>query len=151
MFTTNLLNIKRLKNTSPVNTINDVIDSTENANIWMNIKGVNNPDQLSELYQDVCQKHQHTKKWILMINPEDESLLQLSTQSKIDVSRILRVNTKNTLITINAIEKALSKGNCSAIILSQNDIKSHELVQLSNCAKQGQTQCIVLEKSITLH
>ena len=119
---------------------------------WMNIQSIENNHQLTKLYNKVCLQHSPAHKWILMINPEGESLEQLANQHDIDVSKILRVDTKNSSITLSSLTKVLNKGNCSAIILANTDFKQEEISHLSNCAQQGNTQCIVLNNvSTALH
>lgn len=147
MFSSNSLNINSLS----LNKNSKLVNKVSQPHQWMAIKDINNNQELFQLYNNICQKYQTRNKWILMINPEDESLEQLASQNKYDVSRILRVNIKTKNIDINCIEKALSKGNCSAIIVSNSQLKQHQLKQLSKSAKKGKTQCIVLENNLTIH
>ncbi|MCJ8320504.1 MAG: hypothetical protein MJK12_12775 [Colwellia sp.] len=125
----------------------------ENAsfNSWFNIQSVENTQQLSQLYSKICQQHKNEKKWILVINPEDETLEKLTLSRDIDTSKILRVNINKHSLNLTGINKALSKGNCSAVILSDAALKQEDISQLTHSAQQGKTQCIMLKSAITMH
>lgn len=124
------------------------IDSPDNSSRWLDIRNIHSKATLSKQYADICQKHQLEDKWILMINPEDNSLNQLAETNKINASRILRVNTSKSKIDIKNIESALTKGNCSAVILCNASLKHEEMFKLNRCAQQGKTACIVLKNDI---
>jgi len=141
-------------NTSKSININNLVKSkTENVNYnpWLDIQNVDNTKQLSQLYNKVCQQHKHEKKWILVINPEDETLEKLSLSRDIDTSKILRVNINKHSLNLTGINKALSKGNCSAVILSDAALKQDDISQLTQSAWQGKTHCIMLNSAITMH
>ncbi len=118
---------------------------------WFNIKDITNNNQLTQVCNNICQQHKHEKKWILMINPEEQTLEQLNHLQDLDTSKILRVNMKNTELNLTSIKNVLTKGNCSAVILADTKLNQDEIAQLSDSAQQGQTQCIVLKNTITLH
>lgn len=118
---------------------------------WIDIRGIENPHNLSDQYEDICMKHEINNKWILMINPEDQSLATLSKSRKVDISKILKVNTNKTKIDIKNVKSALSNGNCAAVILCNPSLKDGELAQLSHYAEKGQTTCIVLKNNQQLH
>jgi cell division inhibitor SulA len=121
------------------------------TNNWIDVRGIENAHQLSDQYEDICKKHEINKKWILMINPENQSLAMLSKSNKVDISKILKVNTNKTKIDIKNIEFALGNGNCAAVILCNPSLKDDELAQLNQYAEKGQTDCIVLKSNQQLH
>lgn len=133
---------------------NNTPSSSLNIN-WLQHTNVNDNDELSNQYAHICQQHKQEKKWVLFINPEESSIEQLASTHDIDVSKILMVNYKNALksqtkIDLEQIKSVLSKGNCSAVIVSNTDFKSEEITQLENSACEGKTQCVLVKKS-TLH
>jgi len=123
---------------------------------WLELKHVKNNRELSTQYRQVCQQHSQAKKWVLIINPCETSLAQLANTHGVDSSKILCVNLKNkssavkksTLIDlgINQIKNVLCKGNCSAVILSNATFNKKEIAELSASARQGETQCLLLQK-----
>ena len=129
--------------------IEDNLDSNNKS--WFNMKNIVSNDQIDKLYNNVCQEHQHKNKWILMINPEEETLENLAKIKNIDTTKILRVNIKESMFNLKNIKNTLTQGNCSAVILSHTHLALDEISELSNCAKQGETLCIVLNNSATLH
>ncbi|MDT0602159.1 hypothetical protein [Thalassotalea castellviae] len=131
-------------------TINNPIDLNK-ASRWLDVRGIDNSHQLSDQYEDICRKHEINKKWILMINPENQSLATLSKSTNVDTSKILKVNTNKTKIDIKNIEFALGNGNCAAVILCNPSLKDEELAQLNYFAEKGQTACIVLKNKQQLH
>ncbi len=118
---------------------------------WFDLQNISTTDGLSEQYADICQKHELNKKWIMMINPGDEPLMELTESTTIDTSKILKVNTKKTRINLKNIESALSKGNCSAVVLCNPHLKNEELCQLKQSAINGKTACIVLNNHQMIH
>ncbi|MDG1750902.1 MAG: hypothetical protein P8I03_04475 [Thalassotalea sp.] len=130
--------------------INNQLELVQPSN-WIDVRGIENSHQLSDQYEDICIKHEINKKWILMINPEGQSLAILSKSNKIDVSKILKVNTNKTKIDIKNIEFALGNGNCAAVILYNPSLRDDELAQLNHYAEKGQTACIVLKSNQQLH
>ena len=118
---------------------------------WVDVRNIEDSHQLSNQYEDICQKHKLNKKWILMINPENQSLDVLANSNKVDTSKILKVNTNKTKIEMKNIESALCHGNCSAVILCNPSLKSEELEYLNQYAEKGKTACIVLKNTQLLH
>jgi len=144
------INKPQLSQTNNNLTLQPVISKSRKINIattWCNIIRVENSYDLSEKYQDICQSHHHDSKWILMINPESDSLEQLSTMGKINPEKILKVNASKVNVSLAHIKSALLKGNCSAMILSNAQYNQAELNEISRCAAQGKTQCILLQNS----
>jgi len=132
-------------NSLAVNTIN----KSQAPSPWLDIINIEHKANLSKQYADICQQHHLNNKWILMINPEDLSLSQLAETSEIDTSKILKVNTNKSKVALKNIEKALSKGNCSAVILCNASLRKEEIFKLNRCAQEGKTACIVLKQNET--
>jgi cell division inhibitor SulA len=120
-------------------------------NQWLDIREQINDFELSQQYVDICQKHSLENKWILMINPQNNSLDQLNSSNNIDSSKVLRVNTNKVKINIKNVSTALSKGNCAAVVLCNACLNENELTELISYARQGKTQCIVLNNNKTIH
>lgn len=130
--------------------INNAIETPREISLsstWCNIVPVNSPYDLSEKYQDICQNHHDDNKWILMINPENNSLEQLSSMGKINPEKILRVNANKVNVSLEHIKNTLLKGTCSAMILSDTDYNQAQIREISRCAALGKTHCILLQKT----
>ncbi|MCW8866161.1 MAG: hypothetical protein OQK22_14835 [Colwellia sp.] len=145
MFNTNTNNISMITRTH-----NNNAPLNEN---WLQHTNVNDNLELSNQYAHICQQHKQEKKWVLFINPEESSIEQLAKTHGIDVSKILMVNYKSavkpqTKIDLEHIKSVLSKGNCSAVIVSNTDFKNEEIAQLENSACKGRTQCVLLKKRL---
>jgi cell division inhibitor SulA len=113
---------------------------------WCDVRSIANAIELSQQYTEIFKNHDLDNKWILMINPEEKPLQQLSDQGKIDPKRILKVNLHQRNISLNTINDALEKGHCSAVILCNATLDKSQLSQLTQFAEKGQTQCIILTK-----
>lgn len=146
-------------NNNNINNINKVTQghiSDPQLNInWLLYASVNNSLELSTQYAHICLQHKQEKKWVLFINPEESSIEQLAKTHGIDVTKVLVVNFKNTVTVdtemhLNRVKSVLSKGNCSAVILSNTNFKNEEIIQLENSACEGKTQCVLL-KTRVLH
>lgn len=141
-------------NNNNISMISRVRDNNSQLNVnWLQHTNVNNNVELSNQYAHICHQHKQEKKWVLFINPEESSIEQLAKTHGIDVSKILMVNYKNTLkantkIDLERVKSVLSKGNCSAVILSNTDFKNEEIIQLENSACEGKTQCVLLKKHV---
>ncbi len=144
---TNQLDINELK----YNTVTKSLTTPLLSNTWLAIKDIKDASELSQIYNHVCRQHQEKNKWILFINPENNSLIDLAKQHKVDTSKILQVTTKHGAVNVKHIKTALSKGHCAAIILPKTGLAQTELTQLNQYAQQGKTQCIVLNNELTLH
>lgn len=118
---------------------------------WCKIIDIEHEPNYSMHYQHVCQHHQHGRKWILMINPESKLLEQLHSQGKIQPKNILKVDTTKVNMKLEHIKQALLKGNCSALILSNTHFNDDELRLITECAAQGKTHCIILNKIKNIH
>ena len=119
--------------------------TNEKAN-WCDVRSIANEFELSQQYTEIFEKHDLDNKWILMINPEEKPLQQLSTQGKIDPNKILKVNIHHRNISLKTIKEALEKGHCSAVILCNAKLDKSQLTQLTQFAEKGQTKCIILKK-----
>ncbi|MFT6902003.1 MAG: cell division inhibitor SulA [Colwellia sp.] len=113
---------------------------------WCDVRVIANTVEVSQQYTDIFQKHDLDNKWILMINPEEKPLQQLSIQGKIDPKKILKVNIHQRNISLKTIKNALEKGHCSAVILCNATLDKSQLTQLAQFAEKGQTKCIILTK-----
>ena len=122
--------------------------STKNTQ-WCNVVNISSTYDISKNYQTICQNYHADHKWILMVNPDDKPLEQLSASGKINPERILKVNANKVNINFLHIKSTLLKGTCSAIILTKAVFTQAELNELSQCAEQGKTQCILLQHSNT--
>lgn len=147
MFNTNNNNISIIKNNYNNN-------STVNID-WLQHTKVTNNFELSHQYATICQQHKQEKKWVLFINPEENSIEQLAKTHNIDVSKVLMVNYKNkdnkrTKVALQQITSVLSKGNCSAVILSNSLFEADEIAQLESSARIGKTHCFLM-KQCQLH
>jgi len=136
-------------NINNINIINNSTNISTNTN-WLQLTNVNNNFELSTQYADICQQHKQQKKWVLFINPEESSIEQLAHIHDIDASKILMVNYKSSLkgnikVELAQIKSVLSKGNCSAVIVSNSSFATQEIAQLENSAKKGETRCFLLK------
>jgi len=118
---------------------------------WLDIIDVNNNEDLSKHYVDICQQHNDEKRWVLLVNPEDDSLDSLLNTQLVDTSKVLRVNASVLDNNLTNIELALCKGNCAAVVLCNTDMAEDKFAQLNACAEKGNTHCIIVNKQPRLH
>lgn len=142
----NTLKINNINTLCKINTT-AVNDSTE----WLHIRNINNSNDLTKQYKEIYQKYQMNNKWVLMINPENNSLDNIENTSDLSLSKILKVNSNKVNVKLENIETALRKGNCSAVIINNALFNDAELSQLYSSAKLGNTQCIILNTSKLIH
>ena len=140
-------------NHNKINTIKNIKDDLQSNTHWLQQAQVNNNSELSNQYAHICQQHKQDKKWVLFINPEESSIEELAQRHGVDVSKILMVNYKNQTksrckIELAQIKTVLSKGNCSAVILSNAEFNHEEVDQLAHAANEGRTQCVVIKKQV---
>jgi len=147
MISINKSNINKNNNNLAIDSIIEKSHTSSLPTTWCNIIRVNNAYDVSEKYQDICQNHDNDHKWILMINPENNSLEQLSSMGKINPAKILKVNANKVNVSLEHIKNTLLKGTCSAMILSDTHYNKAELKEISRCAAKGKTQCILLQKT----
>jgi cell division inhibitor SulA len=139
-------------NSNTINMINKVCNNKAalNAN-WLQHTKASDDFELSNQYANICQQHKQENKWVLFINPEESSIEKLAKTHGIDVSKILMVNYKNTSsarakIELVQVKSVLSKGNCAAVILSNNNFEENEIAELESSAKIGQTHCFLVKQ-----
>jgi cell division inhibitor SulA len=141
-----------------VNNLNIINNSTSiNNNTianWLQLTQVNNNVELSKQYAHICQQHKQQKKWVLFINPEESSIEQLAHTHDIDASKVLMVNYKSSVngdikVDLAHITSVLSKGNCSAVIVSNSSFATKEIAQLESSAQKGETRCFLLKNAAT--
>jgi len=123
---------------------------------WFELKNITDKSELSKQYATICQQHKQQKKWVLFINPDEASLEQLANIHGVDISKVLCVNVKDKAnddnhnektanLNIEQIKSVLCRGNCSAVILSNAFLEQEEILELTDCAEQGETQCLILK------
>ena len=142
------------KNNNNISMINIVNDNNTQLNVnWLQHTNVNNNFELSNQYAHICLQHNQEKKWILFINPEESSIEQLAKTHGVDASKVLMVNfksdvTADTKVNLERVKSVLSKGNCSAVILSNSNFDNEDITQLEDAACEGKTQCVLLKKRV---
>ncbi|WP_019027675.1 hypothetical protein [Colwellia piezophila] len=139
------------------NTINNARNTPLAEQVWLKLANVDNHQELSSHYVDICQQYKQEKKWLLFINPEESSLEQLAQTHGIDVSQVLRVsfkgknkvnnllNERSAHLDIEQIKSVLCRGNCSAVILSNAYFSADEISALGSSARLGETHCVLLK------
>ncbi len=141
----------RINNINNINIINNSTSISASSKVnWLQLTNVNNNVELSSQYAHIYQQHKQQKKWVLFINPEESSIEQLAHTHDIDVSKILMVNYKSSLkgnvkVELAHVKSVLSKGNCSAVIVSNSSFSTQEIAQLASSAKKGETRCFLLK------
>ncbi len=117
----------------------------------LDIRTLSDEQLLVNEYANICSQYRSTKRWIMMVDPEEESLEQLVLSESIDPTRVLKVNSRHHPVKLNNIERTLLKGNCSALILCNPKLKNNEVSQLTKMAAMSDTQCIILNTKQKLH
>ncbi|WP_440876821.1 hypothetical protein [Thalassotalea sp. PLHSN55] len=142
-----MYNVKNIKISNLINDtsfyINRMLDIEDN---WFDEITISSHQELSAQYANICHQYHQERKWILMINPEEDSLEPLSDNEQIDARKVLRVNSNKDKLCIAPIKMALQKGNCSAVIVSNSDFTQQQISELIKSAQRGKTQCIVINK-----
>lgn len=141
------MNTSYQSNVLPVNFTGTSKTKIEQENIT---SGNNLQDAYNEDVTNLCIQHQISKKWILVID-DDNAAIALSKKTNIDKSKILHLNNRKITVNVNNIEVALAKGNCSAVILGNNNFAVEQLQKLTACAQQSNTAFMVLNKTNNLH
>jgi len=138
--------------TNHISTLNLLNSSaTNDERHWLNIKSVNTSADLTAEYKNICHKFRSDNKWVLMVNPENDSLDQLAHSRNNGGNKVLRVHSNKVNVSIENIKTALNKGNCSVVVLCNTSFNKTELDLLSHYAKNGKTPCIVLKNETTIH
>lgn len=158
MYTVNTLNNNVIKNV-----INNAVSTPLAEQAWLKLASVENQQELSSQYADICQQHNQEKKWVLFINPEESSLEKLAQTHGVDISKVLCVSFKgknktnhllderSAHLDIEQIKSVLCRGNCSAVILSNASFAADEISALDSCARLGETQCVLLQNQRKTH
>lgn len=148
-------------NTSINPSINNATSTPLAEQACLKLANVDNHQELSSHYVNICQKHNQEKKWLLFINPEESSIEQLALTHGVDISKVLCVsfkgknkvnnllNSKSAHLDIEQIKSVLCRGNCSAVILSNASFAADEMADLDNCARLGETHCLLLKNNRT--
>jgi len=155
--------VNTLSNSGIKNVINNALSTPLANQAWLKLTSVENHQELSSQYADICQQYNQEKKWVLFINPEESSLEQLAKTHGVDISKILCVSfkgknktnhlldEKSAHLDIEQIKGVLCRGNCSAVILSNASFSTEEIIALDNCARLGETQCVLLKNQRKPH
>lgn len=146
-----MINIKAININTLINetthVVNKILSIEED---WFEEVTINNDDDLAKNYSKICQQHRVDNKWVLLVNPNEDGIEQLSHDDEIDVNKVLRVNSSNLNGSVESIDKTLLKGNCAAVVVSNTSFSENQLKRLEKSAHRGRTQLIVINKS-TLH
>lgn len=132
--------INRLKNKQ----INNKFNSTHS---WDGIALTNSSQADRDNLLNVCKINQRQKRWILCVDGKDADVQQLAEY--IDQSKLLLVNGQHRPIAFDKIARALLKGNCSTVILCEENFSKKQIEKLKTCAQHGNTQCILLNQAST--
>ena len=139
-------------NNNEINIVNNILKNEPCTNIhWLQQTCVENNFELSDHYAHICQQHKQEKKWVLFINPEESSIEKLAKTHGIDASKILMVKYKNAVpnhveIELKRLTSVLSKGNCAAVILSNNVFTTEDITQIESAAAIGNTHCFLVKQ-----
>ena len=120
------------------------IDNNYN-NPWFQVRSIDSNDFYTNELIEKCTKNQQQKRWILCIDG-DEMCVQ-SLAANIDRSKLLQVNGQHQPVAFDKIARALLKGNCSTVILCDPQFTEQQMLMLQSCAKHGNTECIIINKS----
>lgn len=138
------MNITNYLNTNNLATKKHALPLKDDS--WCDVRRITNNVELSQQYTELLQQHDFDNKWILMINPDERPLHQLSTQGKINPKKILKVNIHQRNVSLKTLNNTLEKGHCSAVILCNANVEQSQLSQLTHFAEKGKTKCIILNK-----
>lgn len=127
------------------------LEAMNDAKQWLSIKDLNDEAALTQQYSEIYKQNHVKNKWILMIDPENSSLEGIENISKNTFNKILKVNSSKVKVKLENIETALRKGNCSTVILNNVSFSDKELSRLYLSAKEGSTQCIILNNKHLMH
>ncbi len=106
---------------------------------------------ISQEISELCTKHKNNKKWILLINNEESTVSTLQQQRSIDTSKVLHINNGKVKVNADNIETALSTGNCSAVVLADNNLQTEQIIHLHKCAKRSNTAFVLLDNVSGFH
>jgi len=108
-------------------------------------------NQQTQTLANIYSTHKKQNKWIMMIDAEDNALKSLSQENDINTKKILKVHSNKVKVHAESIEKALKRGNCSAVVLCKQLFAQSQIDKLSKQAAQSNTDFIVLNNLTTVH
>jgi hypothetical protein len=72
-----------------------------------------------------------TKGWIMLLDPDDELISQLSQLSPLASRRILRVKTDRKPLDLKNLAKAIAKGTCSQLLFAADKLNEQQVQTLN--------------------
>ncbi len=139
-------------NNNHISHLNLVTSHTNNnKQRWLDVKSINTADEITQEYKNICKKFNSDDKWVLIVNPENDSLDKLAITPNVNRAKVLQVHSNKVNVSIKNIEAALKKGNCSVVVLNNVSFSESELFNLSTSAQKGHTKCIILNNKPSLH
>lgn len=114
-------------------------------NPWVKVEQAHSSSFYRDTLAKVCLKNQQQKRWVLCVDGDDDDVLTLA--DNIDKSKFLRVQGHHQPVAFDKIARALLKGNCSTVILNNPQLTDSQIIILHSCAKQGNTECIIVNKT----
>ncbi|QOL25161.1 hypothetical protein LP316_12755 [Thalassotalea sp. LPB0316] len=108
-------------------------------------------NQYTQTLANIYSAHKTQNKWIMMIDAEDNALKSISANNDLDAKKILKVHSNKVKIEAESIHKALTKGNCSAVVLCKQLFTPNQIAWLREQAQRYNTDFIVLESTATVH
>lgn len=143
-----MLNIKPLNINNLINETTHVVNKMLSIEEdWFEEVTINSDEDIAKSYAKICQQHSVDNKWVLLVNPNEEGIEQLSHAEEIDVNKVLRVNANDINVSAKSLEKTLLKGNCAAVVVSNTRFTDSQLRRLEKSAQRGRTQFVVMNKS----
>lgn len=141
--------IKNIKINELLNDTNHYINKLLSVDEqWLDEVLINSKSELTNFYEKICQQYSVDNKWVLMVNPQLQSLFDLTGKDTIDAKKVLRINANKVNINIENIQSTLIKGNCAAVVLPENLLSNEQVKSLTKSAQRGRTQCIIIKNNI---
>lgn len=103
--------------------------------------------ELKVLLPTLAQLSRQQERWVLWVAPPeipDDQVLELAG---LDISRVLVVRTETISNRLATIERALSYGECSAVVAWPGAISESELNRLQIAAHKGRSYCYLMRDS----
>lgn len=138
-------------NNNPISHLNLVTSNRNNKRCWLDIRSTLTADEITQEYKSICKEFHNDDKWVLIVNPENDSLDQLAITPNVNQTKILQVHSHKVNVSIKNIQTALNKGNCSVVVLNNVSLCESDLVKLKASAQKGHTKCIILNNKSSLH
>ncbi|REL35439.1 hypothetical protein [Thalassotalea euphylliae] len=134
---------------------------------WFEEKIVNDSTGIEQQISLLSQRFSESHKWVLVISSDshafddfykstthnshhygDKRISQHSantlTQAKMKTPNVLWVHANKVNVAHTNIEKALTKGNCAAVVLINAQLNTEQQAQLQDLAHLGKTHCVLL-------